>query len=466
MPSPRGMVGGQIGFVTAADGVRLAYTEHGTGPPVVFVRGWITHLELMWAEAGFRRFFKAVGRLHRVVRFDARANGLSDRDVSQLDLDAFTLDVEAVMDGLGLEVVTLWGSGFGGPIAVTYAARHPDRVDRLVLEGTFARGRDIGSPEYRRTIAAMAGALLQTDPEPALAALSYITDPEPTTPHERRIARVRASIDPRTLAELYDAAGHFDVSDLLRTLEVPTLVLHRRQSRMFRLEAGRAIATLVPRARFASLEGAAHNPWEGDAEEALLALGSFLGDGDALVRALGELEAGTAASLDVGPGMITILFTDLVGSTAIATDLGDAGAQVLLREHNTIVREALRAHAGVEVKGTGDGIMATFSAASPAVAAAVEIQRRFEKRERSQPDTPMAVRIGINAGEPIKEDHDLFGTPVNLAARLCRLAAPGQILVSNVVRELTAGKGLAFKRLADANLRGFPEPVPVYAVER
>jgi class 3 adenylate cyclase len=369
------------------------------------------------------------------------------------------------MDGLGLEVVTLWGSSFGGPIAATYAARHPDRVDRLVLEGTFARGRDIGTREQRLSNAAIA-ATLQGDPEPALAAFSYITDPQPTTPHERRIVRVRDSIDLRTLAELYAAAARVDVSDVLRSLDVPTLVLHRRHSRTFRFEAGRAVATLVPGARFASLEGTAHNPWEEHPEEALLALGSFLGDGDALAAALRLDEPDLTAAHSPQPDMVTILFTDLVGSTTITGGLGDARAHALLHEHNAIVRDALRAHGGLEVKHTGDGIMARFSTASRAVASAVEIQRQFEKRNDTQPEVPLSVRIGINVGEPIEEDDDVFGTPVQLAARLCAHAEPGQIVVSNVVRELTAGKGLAFRRLVDANLRGFPEPVRIYAVDR
>jgi pimeloyl-ACP methyl ester carboxylesterase/class 3 adenylate cyclase len=454
---------GPVSFVTTADGVRIAFAEHGDGPPIVFVRGWVTHLELMWDEPEFRAFFEAIGRRHRVVRFDARGNGLSDRVVDRLDLDGLTMDLEAVMDGLSLEDVTLWGSSFGGPIAATYAARHGDRVNRLVLEGTFARGHDIGDREQRLTNAAMISAL-RADPGPALAALSYITDPQPTTSHDRRVARMRRSIEPQTATVLYGGVARLDVSDVLRSIRVPTLVMHRQQSRTFAFEAGRAVAKLVPGARFVSLIGASHNPWEEHPEEVLLALGSFLEDGDSLVGALGN---GTSprAPMSPGPELVAILFTDLVESTAITRELGDADAQALLREHNEIVRDALGANRGTEIKHTGDGIMARFATASRAIACAVDIQDRFRQRDDSEPHTSIAVRIGINTGEPIQEEDDVFGTAVQMAARLCAHAEPGQIVVSNVVRELTAGKGLAFKRLPDATFKGFVDPVPVYLVE-
>jgi adenylate cyclase len=163
-------------------------------------------------------------------------------------------------------------------------------------------------------------------------------------------------------------------------------------------------------------------------------------------------------------GLVTILFTDMEGSTPLTQRLGDAKAQELLRSHNAIIRDALKAHQGSEIKHTGDGVMASFSTASKALECAVAIQRAFAERNESNPEAPVRVRIGLNAGEPVAEDEDLFGTAVQLAARVCARAEPGHVLASNVVRELAMGKGFLFADLGDVVLRGFEDPVRLYEV--
>ncbi len=451
-----------IGFVTTADGVRIAHCALGDGPPLVLVRAWITHLELMWEEPAFRQFFEALARHHRIVRYDGRGNGLSDRDVARPSFDDLVADLEAIMDGLGIEHATLFGSTFGGPIAVAYADRHPERVDRLVLEGTFASGRETLTPDQQRSFATFLSTI-DREPEMTFAAFSYQTDPNPTTPHERRVERAMRSITPEFAAYLYALSGEFDVTDELRRLDKPTLVLHRRESRVVSFEAGRRLAALVPGARFVSLEGGAHNAWDRPAGTALRAIREFLGTdpGPDFGPDVGTAPFGRAPAQ---PGPVTLLVTDLVASTALTGALGDAGAQELLRFHNATVRDALDAHAGREVKHTGDGILARFGSPAQAVACAIAVQDRFAERNQDAPDSALLVRIGINAGEPIEEDDDVFGTAVQLAARICAAAEPGEIVVSNVVRELTAGKGFGFANLGEATLRGFREPVSLYAV--
>ena len=178
--------------------------------------------------------------------------------------------------------------------------------------------------------------------------------------------------------------------------------------------------------------------------------------------------AAAQAAQPAGPaarsGMLTIMFTDIESSTALTGRLGDAGAQEVLRRHNEIIRTALREHAGSEIKHTGDGIMASFPTASAALACASDVQRAFEAHNEREPDARVRVRIGLNAGEPVSEDDDLFGTSVQLAARVCARAEPGQILVANVVRELAAGKGFLFADQGDVVLRGFEDPVRLYEV--
>jgi adenylate cyclase len=190
-----------------------------------------------------------------------------------------------------------------------------------------------------------------------------------------------------------------------------------------------------------------------------------LGDSDAVLEAIDEfLGEGEKAAAEAAPsGLVTILFTDVEGSTALTQRLGDARARELLREHERIVREALKSHGGSELKTTGDGFMASFSSATRALESAIAMQRAFAQHNESA-EEPILVRVGMNAGEPIAEDEDLFGTAVNLAARICSHAEAGQILASDVVRQLVAGKDFLFADRGEAALKGFDEPVRLYEV--
>jgi len=251
-----------------------------------------------------------------------------------------------------------------------------------------------------------------------------------------------------------------DVTPYLSRLTMPTLVMHRRDDNAVPFENGRQMAALIPNAQFVPLAGDAHPPFVGDTAPLLDAVNDLLGD-----------KRGQAA--EAPAGLQTILFTDMEGSTGLTQRLGDARAQELVRAHNTIVREALKAQGGSEIKHTGDGIMASFPLASSALECAVAIQRAFAERNagvgaglKPAPTTgePIRVRIGLNAGEPVAEEADLFGTVVQLAARVCAHAKPGEIVVSDVVRQLAAGKGFLFADQGDVVLRGFEDPVRLYEV--
>ena len=441
-----------IRFVTTSDGVSIAACTTGTGPTLVYVRGWISHLELLWEEDAFRRFFEPITRHRCLVRYDMRGNGLSERRVS-LSLDGFVADLEAVADGLGIERFDLLGSSYGGPIAAVYAARHPDRVDRLVLDGTFARGGDIVDGGGRERILALADLF---DLQPAAgAALSYLTSPDLAGSHGERIRRARRSIDQGTLRALYQLAFDLDVTEELGALRCPALVLHRRRETAIPFEAGQRVARSIPGAAFVPLEGSAANLWEQDTTAALSALATFL-----------DLPASIVPRAGGRPGPPrTVVFTDLEGSTALTSALGDRAGQELVREHDQLVRTVLDAWGGREVKHTGDGIMASFPSVSGALSAAAGLQRALGERNAGSSSAPaLAVRVGINTGEPLEEGDDLYGTVVQLAARLCAAADPGQVLVSNVVRELAAGKGFRFDDLGPATLKGFPEPVHRFAL--
>jgi class 3 adenylate cyclase len=248
------------------------------------------------------------------------------------------------------------------------------------------------------------------------------------------------------------AASEWDVTELLPQVRAPTLVVHQRDYRYLDASAGRQLASEIPDARLVIVEGSSlarlHN------QEAIMSVyEEFLGEGE---------EADAAPGL-AGDIVHTILFTDVEGSTALTDRLGDAKARDLLREHERMIREALKSHGGSEVKALGDGFMTSFSSAVRALECAIAMQRAFAEHNESAKES-ILVRVGLNAGEPIAEGEDLYGTAVNLAARIAGEADGGEILASNVVRELVAGKEFLFADRGEASLKGFEEPVRLYEV--
>ena len=443
----------EIHFCTTPDGVRIAYAVAGDGPPLVHVPGWISHLELDWALPASREIWESYARHFRVIRMDKRGTGLSDRNVGDYSLEARVRDLEALVDHLELREFALSGVSEGGPTCVSYAANHPERVRRMVLYGTFAKGAGIGGgaeliagvkavvkAEWGVGSRLLSDLFLGEDADPALAQVF--------TEYQRQGATREDAY------AMLEVNAEIDVTDLLAMVRAPTLVVHARADRIVPIDAGRELAAGISNARFVSVEGSHVNP-----------LASGVLRDVALPFLLEGLESKDSTAARAAPGgLVTIMFTDMEGSTALTQRLGDEKAQALLRQHNGIVREALRAHNGSEIKHTGDGIMASFPAASKALESAVAIQREFAANAERTPEPAVRVRIGLNAGEPVAEEADLFGTAVQMAARVCAHAEPGQIVAANVVRELAAGKGFLFSDLGDIALRGFEDPVRLYEV--
>ncbi len=447
----------QIRFCTTSDGVRIAYATVGKGPPVVRVLGWFTHLEMEWQA--FRPAIEWLAKDHLYVRFDGRGMGLSDREVDDFSSEAHVRDLEAVVEAVNLKRFALIAWSQGGPTAIRYAVQNPDRVSRLVLYGSFAT-------DPSRAGAAMDEAMLtfmregwDSDRLGRFFADMMMPDADSQSA-SFFIEFQRASTPRRNAAAITEEVIRVDVRDLLPKLKVPTLVIHRRGDTAVSFEAGRELAALIPGARLVPLEGRNHVFVPGEPEFKMYqqAVEEFLAEDRTPARRKSRKASAAAPS-----GLVTILFTDMEGSTSLTQRLGDAGAQELLRTHNSIVREALKAQDGAEIKHTGDGIMASFHTASKALACAAAIQTAFAERNETA-EEPINVRIGLNAGEPVAEDEDLFGTAVQLAARVCAHAAPGTILAANVVRELSAGKGFLFSDQGDVVLRGFEDPVRLYEV--
>jgi class 3 adenylate cyclase len=361
--------------------------------------------------------------------------------------------LEAVVDASGAGEVVVMGSFHVGPAAIVFAAQHPDRVIRLVLYGTYALGHDLSTDEVKTSLPAM----VRSHWGMASRTLADVTAPGVSGEVLELLARdQRESASGETVARLIEMGYSVDAQDWLPRVAAPALVLHRRGDRAVPFRMGRELASRLSNAHLVPLDGHIHWPWLGDTDPVVSAVLEFV-VGDQSV-------AGAVASEDT----YTILFTDLEGSTALTERLGDTMARELLREHERITREALKAHGGSEVKTMGDGFMASFSSATKALECAITLQSAFSEHNQSA-DEVIIVRIGLNAGEPIAEDDpggrgDLFGTSVNMAARIAAKADGGEILASNVVRELVAGKKFSFNDRGETELRGFEDPVRLFEV--
>jgi len=437
----------RIQYARTADGVSIAFWTLGEGMPLVVMPNapW-SHIQMEWQIPGWRRWYERMAEKRRVIRYDSRVSGLSDRNVTDYSVDAHMLDLEAVVQRLGLEHFALLGVGNSGPVAIVYAARRPERVSHLVLWC---------SSDFRHSRARVFRALREEDWELYMETLAHAAVGWSAGEEARRLAAFMQECATREAVRAAMAALlEVDVTPFLSQVRSPTLVQHRRQLAITEVAAAKAFAAGIPDARLVLLEGASMLPWVGDMEAVLQAIDDFLGEGE---------EPTAKTEVPVAGAFRTVLFTDVEGSTALTQRLGDAGAREVLREHERIVREALRAHGGSEVKALGDGFMASFSSATRGLECAIAMQRAFAEHNESAGE-PIRVCIGLNAGEPIAEQEDLFGTTVNLAARIAAQAAGGEILVANVVRELAAGKGFLFADRGDVALRGFEDPVRLYQV--
>jgi class 3 adenylate cyclase len=444
----------RIQYTQTEDGLSIAYSEMGEGPPLIALPNPpITNLEMEVQIDGYAHMFRRLAENFRLIRYDSRGSGLSDRSLENYSLDGFLLDLVAVVDSLKIDSFPIYAPSNSTPTAIAYAASNPERVGKLVVSNGWVRDSDWTAMPELKSLRGMFDKDWKTYTETfARVAMGWESDQAP-----KFAAMIRESTTPDTIREWTVRARRMDVSDLLGDVQCPTLVLTNRDFGMLEPDTARRIASGIPNAQLVVLDGEDHI-FRGNPDQMIAAVEEFLGiDG----KAESNGERGTFQ---------TILFTDVEGSTALTDRLGDAKARELLREHERITREALKEHGGSEVKTMGDGFMASFTSATGALECAVALQRSFEARNAgAQQATPLRIRIGLNAGEPIAEDDpggrgDLFGTAVNMAARIAAKAKGGEILASNVVRELVAGKGFLFNDRGETELRGFEDPVRVYEV--
>ena len=352
-------------------------------------------------------------------------------------------DVDAVVTGTGLERFALFACWDGTPVAIRYAAEHPELVSHLVLGDAWAKYSDfLGSAAI-----AAETALRRQDwnvyTETMGKVFANFKDPELA----RRYAELmRAAVKPDVYWPGVEAMVQWDVSDFLPRIRVPTLVLHDKGNNFLTVETAQRIASEIPSAHLQLVDNAL-----------------YIGLAGVVADLMGDAAEKAEPSPPPASAFRTVLFTDLVGHTEMMSRLGDERGRDVLREHERITREVLKAHGGTEVKTMGDGFMASFGSVTKAVECAVALQRAFAERNTGGVE-PLSVRVGLNAGEPIEEDGDLFGATVILASRIAAKADGGEILVADTVRGLCSGKGFLFSDRGEFVAKGFEEGVRVYEV--
>jgi pimeloyl-ACP methyl ester carboxylesterase/class 3 adenylate cyclase len=427
----------------------IAYQVVGDGPiDVVLVLGFATHLELQWESPPFARFFERISSFSRLIIFDKRGTGLSDPVAEVPTLELRIDDVRAVMDAAGSERAALFGISEGGPMSVLFAATHPERVTALVLYG--AMGRTTEAPDY--PWASPAQALRESAAEfiapywgqPTASLVELFAPTLADDPHavefDARMERSAAS--PAMAQQLFEMFLDIDVRAVLPTIHVPTLVLHRHGDRVVNRRAGEDLAGQIPGARYVQFPGIDHLPWAGDSEAVLGEIEEFL--------------TGARSVAEPDRVLATVMFTDIVGSTERAGELGDARWRELLAAHQAAVRRELMQFRGREVKTLGDGYLVTFDGP----ARAIRCGRAIAETARS---IGLEVRIGLHSGEVEVIDEDVGGIAVHIAARVGALAAAGEVLVTSTVKDLVAGSGIRFVDQGAKQLKGIPDEWRLFA---
>jgi pimeloyl-ACP methyl ester carboxylesterase len=431
-----------------SDGVSIAYQVHGDGPlDLVLVPGFVSQVELLWEEPEVARFLRRLTSFARLLIFDKRGQGLSDRPGRPPTLEESMDDLGAVIEAAGFERPALFGISEGGPMSTLYAATYPGRVSGLILFGTFARM--VETDGFRHGISEEAldkwGSVVRRDWGKPVAlevwAPSRIGDRE----FERWWARLlRQGTSPSGAIALMELYREMDVRAILPAIDVPTLVLHREEDRMIAVDQGRYLADEIPGARYVELPGEDHLP--------------FTGDIDAMLDEVEEFLVGSRRATESERALATILFTDIVSSTEKAAELGDRGWRQLLERHDAEVRRQLSLHRGHEVKTMGDGFLATFDGPARAIRCATAVQEEVA-------GLGIEVRAGIHTGEVELIGDDVGGMAVNIGARIGALADPGEVLVSSTVRELVVGSGLKFADRGTQTLKGAPGEWRLFAID-
>ena len=432
--------------------VSIAYQVLGEGPPdLVFVPGVISNVEYAWRLPALAGWFGSLASFSRVIWFDKRGTGASDRVNEVPTLETRMDDVRAVMDHAGSEKAVLTGVSEGGPLSILFAATHPERASALILWGSGVKGVRADdypwAPSFDEAIRAVEEAADRWGrPDYCDEVLGTVA---PSLVGDEGFRRwwgsyMRLAASPASAAALLRMNMEIDVRHVLPVIRLPALILHRTDDRFVDVGASRYIAMRIPLARLVELPGSDHFAWLGDTERALAEIKSFVAE----IREGVEIERRLA----------TVLFTDIVDSTQKAAELGDRRWSELIQDHHRRVRSELARFRGEELDTAGDGFFASFDGPARAIRCACAITKSVR-------ELGVEVRAGLHTGECEVMDGKIGGIAVHIGARVAAMAAPGEVLVSSTVRDLVAGSGIEFRDCGVVALKGVPGEWRLYAVE-
>lgn len=433
-----------------SESVHIAYQAVGQGPPdLVFVPGFVSHVELGWEEQYLARFLRRLSSFARLIVFDKRGTGLSDPvPVAELPtLEQRMDDVRAVMDAAGAPRAHLLGISEGGPMNALFAATYPERTQSVTFVSSFARllrapDHPFGTP--REVLEAW---LERLEGRWGTGAILGLLTPDHTNDEQlrREWARYqRLSASPGAAVALLRMAMEIDVRGVLPAVRQPTLVLHRADDQFMPVEHGRHLARHIPGARYVELPGNDHLPWMGDA--------------DAVLGEIQEFTTGIREATEPDRILATLLFTDIVGSTALAAGVGDRAWADILARYQALVRHELVRFRGRELDTAGDGFLAAFDGPARAMRCAGAVVTAAR-------GIGLEIRAGLHTGECELIGDKMLGIAVHIGARVAAVAAPGEVLVSSTVRDLVAGSGLRFAERGVHTLKGVPGDWALFAVE-
>jgi class 3 adenylate cyclase len=435
------MIEAKINYAKSGE-VHIAYRVFGEGPrDIVLIPGTLSHVELTWERPSNQYLLERLTAFARVIVFDKRGQGLSDR-VAEQTLEERVGDVRAVMDAAGSRLATIYGWSEGASICLMFAATYPERISGLVLYGGYASVKDRVSPEiFERFLAGMEAHW----GEGRLFAVNA-----PSRRNDQAMVQYagqleRASASPSSIVALLRANSKLDVRHLLPSVRVPTLILHRVGDGVVPVAAGRFLAEHIPGARYLEIPGEDHLVTDNETQ-------------DIIADEIEEFIIGVRHRHEPDRALATVMFTDIVASTERAAELGDSRWRELLGSYYAVVRKELATFRGREVSTAGDGLLATFDGPARAIRCACSI------RERVHP-LGLQVRIGLHTGVCELIGDDVGGIAVHIGARVAATAAPGEVLVSGTVKDLVAGSNLHFLDRGAHNLKGVPGEWRLFVVQ-
>jgi class 3 adenylate cyclase/pimeloyl-ACP methyl ester carboxylesterase len=436
----------EIRYAKSGD-VHIAYQVFGHGPEnLIIIPGFISHVEHSWDSPDQARWLNHMGRRAQVVLFDKRGTGLSDRLGRLPNLDQRMDDARAVMDAAGIERAAIMGVSEGGSLAVLFAASHPDRCSALVLYGAFARFSD-----WFPTKQKLDGFLHYVDTAwgTGSSVAAFAPSKKGDSEFQRWWSRFeRLGGSPSAVSNLMRMNSGINIDNILPSILVPTLVLHRTEDPTVSIQAGRFLAAHIPHATLAELDGPDHIYWLGD---------NALQIADLVANFIAQPGTETRSAIESRRMLATILFTDIVGSTTRARELGDKAWRELLQAHDATIRREMARFRGSEVKSLGDGFLVLFDGPARAIHCAQAIMEAM---------VPLGiqVRAGLHTGEVERTDAEVLGIAVHLAARIVNTAGAGDVIISRTVKDLVAGSGIAFDDAGEHFLKGIDETWQLFKV--